>query len=105
MASRQDRARLSGGSEPTLPERASRDVRAARLDIDRIERLARGHEQTVALGAAEAHVRADFRQQDLANARAIRREDMDAVVAVADPAGARPDVAVLIAADAVGEAG
>ena len=43
-------------------------------------------------------------QQDLADARAVRGEDVHAVVAVADPAGARPDVAVDVGPDAVGEA-
>ena len=80
-------------------------MRALGLHVDRVKRLAAGHEQAVALGAAEADVGADFRQHDLADAVAVRREDMDAVVAVADPAGAGPDIAVDVAADAVGEAG
>ena len=84
---------------------ASGDVRTLRFDVDGVQRLAAGHEQAVALGAAEADVAADLRQQDLADARAVRGEDVDAVVAVADPAGAGPDVAVDVGADAVGEAG
>ena len=50
-------------------------------------------------------VAADFGQQDLADARAVGGEDVDAVVAVADPAHGGPDVAVDVAADAVGKAG
>src|SRR5258708_7992040 len=63
-------------------------------DIDRIQRLARRHEQAVALLAAEADVGAGLRQADLADAHPIRRENLDAVVALADPSGADPDVAV-----------
>ena len=80
-------------------------MRSLRLDVDGVERLAGGHEQPVALGPAEAEVGADLRQQDQADARAVRAEDVHAVVAVADPAGADPDVAVDVGADAVGQAG
>ena len=78
---------------------------ADRFDVDRVQRLAAGHEETVALGAAEADVRADLRKTDLTDPVAVRGEDVHPVVAVTDPAGAGPDVAVLVAADAVGEAG
>src|SRR4030095_5510495 len=80
----------------------SRDVRSRRLYIYRIERLAGGHEQAVALRAAEADVGADLRQQDHADAGPVRREHMDAVVARAHPAGADPDVPLDVRADAVG---
>src|SRR5262245_54208143 len=80
------------------------DVRAARLHIDRVERLAAGHEESVALAPAEAYVGADLGQADLTDANAVGRKDVHAVIAVADPAGARPDIAVLVAADAVREA-
>ena len=56
-------------------------------------------------GPAEADVRTDLGQEDQADADAVRGEDVDAVVAVADPAGGRVDVALRVAADAVGEAG
>jgi len=59
--------------------------------------------RAVALAAAERDVGDDLRHPDLADARAVRREHVHAVVAVADPAHARPDVAVLVAPDAVGE--
>jgi hypothetical protein len=44
-----------------------------RGEIDRVERLARGHEQPVALWAAEADVAADLRQTDAADQLALRR--------------------------------
>src|SRR5690348_10425860 len=64
---------------------ASRNVRAASLDIDGVERLAASHEQAVSLRPPEADVAADFRKQDLPDARSVRREDMDPVVSRADP--------------------
>ena len=66
--------------------------------------MAAGHEEAVALRAAEADVAADLGQTDLADAFAVGRENVDAVVAVADPAGAGPDVAVDVGANAVGQA-
>src|SRR6185369_13783248 len=52
-----------------------------------------------------ADVGTDFRQPDLADARAIRRKDVHAVIAVADPARRSPHIAVLVATDAVREPG
>src|SRR5439155_25719491 len=63
-----------------------RNVRALRLDIDRVDRLARGHEEAVALLPAEAEVGANFRQQNHADALAFWRKNVDAVVTVAHPA-------------------
>src|ERR1700730_18633981 len=77
---------------------------AAGFDVDGVERLAAGHEEAVALRAAEGDVRDDLRHLDVADARAVGVEDVHAVVALADPAHAGPDIAVLVAADAVGEA-
>src|SRR5262245_31173567 len=62
--------------------------------VHRIERLARGHEQSVALDAAEAKVRADFRQMDAADQIAIRGEHVYTVVVSPTPARTRPDVAI-----------
>src|SRR5437870_3183424 len=62
---------------PGLSYPALRDVSAARVHVDRIERLAAGHEQAVALGAAETYVGADLGQQDHADALAARREDVN----------------------------
>src|ERR1039458_1111741 len=77
-----------------------RDVRAARPHEHRVQRLAGGHVQPVPLGAAEAEVGADLRQQDHADALALRREDVYPVVARA-AVGARPDIAVHVGADPV----
>src|SRR4029453_9325631 len=65
------------------------DVRPLRLDVHRIERLARGHEEPVALRPSEADVRADLGELDLPDALAVRREDVDAVVAGARPSRGR----------------
>ena len=70
-------------------------MRALRLHIDRIERLARGHEQPVALLAAEADIGAGFGQQDLPDARAVSaRTPARRHSRRADPAGTDPDVAL-----------
>src|SRR5262249_36843317 len=82
---------------PNAPWPTSGDSRSLRFEIDRVERLARGHEQAVPLRAAEADVRAVLRQPDHADRLAGRRDDQHA------GARARPDVAVDVAADAVGE--
>src|SRR5438477_10324974 len=80
-------------------------MRSHRLHRDGVERLARRHKQPVAPGAAEAEVGADFREQDLPDPLALWGEDMYAVVAFAGPARARPDIAVGIRPDAIGQAG
>src|ERR1700722_20848292 len=73
------------------------------LDIHGVDRLAGGHEQAVALAAAEAEVGAALGQQDPANQCAVRREHGDAVLSRAAREAA-PDIALGVAADAVGEA-
>src|SRR5258708_2852009 len=73
-------------------------------DRDGIERLARGHEQAVALLAAEGEIGAGLGQEDLADPLAIRREDLHAVIAGSHPARADPDIAVDVDAHAVREA-
>src|SRR5664279_442029 len=55
-------------------------MRALGLDIDRVQRLARRHEQAVALLAAEAEIGAGLGQADLADARAVGCEDLDAII-------------------------
>src|SRR5688572_8432656 len=67
-----------------------------RLDIDRIQRLAGGHEQTVSAWPTKADIRADFRQADHANAIAIRRKHLHA------GSCAGPDVPVGITSHTVG---
>src|SRR6516162_5552562 len=79
------------------------NMRALCLHVQGVERLAGGHEETVAFGAAEADISADFREQNLADACAVRRKDMHAVVSLADPAGADPDISINVGANAVGE--
>src|SRR3954454_13953182 len=75
---------------------------ALRGRVHRIERLARRHEQAIALGAAEADVAAHFGQPDAAEELALRRPRRHAAVAdgAAGIAGG-PDVAVDVAAHAV----
>jgi len=90
----------SAGARITSPRTCTLSV-----DIDRVERLAGRHEQTVTLGAAEADIAANLGQANASHELALRCPDGDA--AVADrPAGiARsPQVAVHVAAQAVGAA-
>jgi len=84
---------------------SSGDVGAGGFYVDGVEGLAGGHEEAVAFGAAEDDVAADFWKADLADFFARGVDDVDAVIAVADPAGTGPDVAAFVAADAVVEAG
>src|SRR5262249_14883792 len=60
--------------------------------------------QAIALAPAEADIGTDLWQADLADTGAIGRKDVHTVVAVAHPSHAGPDVAVLVAADTIGEA-
>src|SRR5690348_10634807 len=77
---------------------------ALRLDIKRVDRLARRHEEAVALPAAETHIGAALRQQDAADQIAVRRKHRDSVLALAAGETA-PDIAVGIDADTIGIAG
>ena len=73
---------------------ASTNMGALGFDVDRIERLARGHEQAVSLLAAETEIGTAFRQTNLANPLAVVGcENLHAVIAFSDPAGADPDIA------------
>src|SRR5438876_12359458 len=75
---------------------------ALRGGIYRVERLARGHEQPVALGAAEADVAAHLGQADPADELAVRRPYRHAAIAdVAAGIARGPDIAVDVAAHAV----
>ena len=71
-------------------------MRAGRAHVDRIERLARRHEQTVAARSAEAHVRAVLRQANHSDAFTARRDDLHS--------GTRtgPDISIRIAANSIG---
>src|SRR5882757_10730394 len=78
--------------------------RALRIHIERIERVARRHEQAVALGGAEAHVGAALGQRDEADRLAGRIEYLHAVLLRIAHAPAAPEIAVDVAAEAVGRA-
>src|SRR5262250_3360936 len=74
-------------------------------DVERVERLARRHEETIALGSAEADVRAGFRKPDAPDELALGRPHRHPAVAeVATSVTRDPDIALDVAADAVGTA-
>src|SRR5215475_16138437 len=73
------------------------------LDIEGVDRLARGHEQAVALLAAETHVGAALGEQNAADHRAVGRVDGDPVLARAAGPGA-PDVTVRVDPQAIAAA-
>jgi hypothetical protein len=81
------------------------DMRAARSDVQRVQRLAGRHKQPVALHAAETNVGADLRKQDQADAFSFRGKDVDTVVTGAGPAYAGPDVAIHVCADSISRSG
>src|SRR5215813_15202392 len=76
---------------------------ALRLDVEGVDRLARRHEQAIALLAAEAKVGTALGQQNAADQCAVRCEHRDAILAFAARESG-PYVALGVAADAVGEA-
>jgi hypothetical protein len=104
-AARRQVERLETQSSAFPPRKRSREVGALGIEVHGVERLARRHEQAVALRPAEADVGADLRQQNLADAHPVGRKDMDPVIAGPNPAGGRIDVALGVGADAVGKAG
>src|SRR5260221_7511646 len=75
--------------------------RALRIDVERIERLAGGHEETVSLQTAEAKIGAALGQRDAADRLPRRREDHHTVETVLAHAPAGPEIAVDVAAEAV----
>src|SRR5262245_23178862 len=75
---------------------ASRNVSSMRLHIDRIQRLTCGHEEPVAARAAEAYVRTGLGQPNHPDALAVRRDHLH------PGPRAGPDVAIGVAANAVG---
>src|SRR4051812_8328088 len=86
---------------------AARSARRSPLRIheDGIERLARRHEEPVALGTAEADVAAHLGQADAPEQLAFRRPDGHAVIADGPSCIAgNPEIAVDIGPDAVGAA-
>src|ERR1035437_2714985 len=78
---------------------------AFRPHINRIQRLARGHEQPVSLRASKAKIGARLRKMNLANQSAVWSEDMHTVVAFpGHPSRRGPYIAVDVTADAIGVA-
>src|SRR6478752_3706766 len=75
--------------------------RALGVDVERIQRLARRHEQAVPLEAAEADIGGALRQRDAADRLAVRVEHHDAVEFGRAHAPAAPQVAVDVAAHAI----
>src|SRR5215470_18548090 len=75
------------------------------LDINRVNRGARRHEETVPLLAAEAQIGAGLRQMDLSDEIAVRRIAAHAVLPGIGPAHAAPNIAVDVGAHAIGESG
>src|SRR5258708_27298632 len=67
-------------------------MRARRLDIDGIERLARRHEQAVALLFAGGGIGGGLGQKGLADGLAIGGADLHAVIAGSHPARPHPDI-------------
>src|SRR3990172_2453981 len=96
-------ANIYVGEKPSFP--GLRDMRSSCLHEQGIQRLAACHKQAVPLGATKTDIRADFRQADLADAVPVWSEDVDSIVAIANPSGARPDIAVFITTDPIGESG
>src|ERR1051326_3183362 len=92
----QSTSRVMTASATAVTGARSREVCTLRFDVDRVQRLARGHEQPVAARTAEADVGAGFRQANESEAGAVGREHLHA------GPRARPDVAVHVAANAVG---
>src|SRR5712672_3240137 len=92
------------GMRASCAEKSAADVGAAGLHEYRVQRCAACHEQPVALAAAKRKVGNDFGHPDLADASAVRGEYVHSIVPVTDPAHARPNVAILVAANAVGKA-
>src|SRR5262245_11154898 len=74
---------------------------ALRVHEQRIDRMARRHEQAVALGAAEADVGAALRQRNESDRLAGGVENLHAVLLRIAHAPAAPEIAVDVAAEAV----
>src|SRR6478735_1831129 len=91
-------------STPDIGLAGSAAERALRVDVERVERVARRNEQPVAVATAEAEVGGALRQVDMADRLAFRIEDAHAVELGRAHAPAAPQVAVDIDAEAVGRA-
>src|SRR5260370_26226640 len=87
------------GVAPTRGRSPAR--RALRVDVERIDRMARGHEQPVALDAAEADIGRAFGQRDETDRLTARVEDFHSVLLRVAHAPAAPQIALDVAAEAV----
>ena len=77
-----------------------------KLTIQRVKRLATGHEEPVLFDAAKAQICTDFREVDAADQIAVGGKAMDPVdIVFAAPAGAGPEVAIHVHADSIGKTG
>src|SRR5438309_1689279 len=74
---------------------------ALRVHVERIDRGARGHEEAIAVDAAEAHVGTALGQVDAPDKLRFAAEDVDAVERLAAHAPAHPEVAVDVQTEAV----
>ena len=74
---------------------------AGGVDVDGVKRLAGRHEKAVVLASSEAKVAAGFGQFDQTDALTFGIENVDAIVAVADPSCAGPEVSIDVAANAI----
>src|SRR5207244_11210475 len=93
----------TGAPDPLTDRFFLTQRRPNRVHVQRIDRRAAGHEQPIALRAAEAKIGTDFRRIEERNLFDGWCMDGHAVGLDAAPAPAAPDVAVGIAADAVRE--
>src|SRR5262245_1522890 len=75
--------------------------RALRIHIKRIERMARSHEQPIALATTEAKIGAALWQRDKADRLAFGIEHLDAVEVGVAHAPAAPQIAIHVDAEAV----
>ena len=80
---------------------ALRTLIALRFEVYRIERLTTSDKEPIFHRSTKAEIGSGLRQMDFANEVAVGGETVDPVVAGAGPAGARPQIAVDIAAYAV----
>src|SRR5215470_11786046 len=86
------------------PRRGSTARRALCVHEHGIDRMARRHEQAIALDAAEAQIGGALRQRDEPDRLAVGVEDLHAVLLRVAHAPAAPEIAVDVAAEAVGGA-
>src|SRR5438552_18004707 len=97
---RPDVSSTGDGGEPTRSE-----VRQPlRVHVERVNALARGHEEAIALHAAEAHVRAALGKMNVPDRFGRGREDAYAIESFA-AAPAAPEIAFEIEAETVRNAG